>query len=81
MSKLGTLEVEEGNGRTKGGPRTLIVVYHIAQMISPAVVCFANAHRVVREVDIAVIACELISRSSLRRIPGSLRAGIQKTVS
>lgn len=35
---------------------TLVVVDYVAQMVSPTVVSFAHAHRVVREVDIAVIA-------------------------
>jgi hypothetical protein len=39
------------------GSRTLVVVYDISQMISPAIVSFADAHRVVREVHIAVVAC------------------------
>lgn len=37
------------------GP-TLIVVDHVAQVVAAAVVGFAHAHRVVREVDIAVVA-------------------------
>lgn len=40
-----------------GGKPTLVVVYHIAQVISSAVVCLAHAEGVVREVDIAVVAC------------------------
>lgn len=36
--------------------RTLVVVYNIAQVVATAVVCFAHAHRVVGEVDIAVVA-------------------------
>lgn len=43
----------------KGGGRqrlTLVIVYHVAQVVSAAVVCFAHRHGVVREVDIAVIA-------------------------
>lgn len=38
--------------------RTLVVVYHIAQVVSSAVVGLAHAHGVVREVDVAVIAWE-----------------------
>lgn len=35
---------------------TLVVVYDIAQVVATAVVCFAHTHRVVGEVDIAVVA-------------------------
>lgn len=34
----------------------MVVVYDIAQVVATAVVCFAHAHRVVGEVDIAVVA-------------------------
>lgn len=34
----------------------LVVVYNVAEMVSTAVMRLAHAHRVVREVDIAVIA-------------------------
>lgn len=40
---------------------TLIVVYYITQMVLSGVMCFANAHRVVREVDIAVVAWILLA--------------------
>ena len=36
--------------------RTLVVVDHISQMVSAAVVGFAHAHGVVSKVDIAVVA-------------------------
>lgn len=36
--------------------RTLVIVNNIPQMVATAVVCFAHAHRVVGEVDIAVVA-------------------------
>jgi hypothetical protein len=36
--------------------RTFIVGHHVADVISPAVVRLAHAHRVVREVDVAVVA-------------------------
>lgn len=38
------------------GRRTLVVVYHISQVVSAAVVGLAHAHGVVREIDIAVVA-------------------------
>lgn len=38
--------------------RTLVVVYHISQMISAAVMGFPHAHGVVGEVDIAVVALD-----------------------
>lgn len=34
----------------------MIIVNHITEMVSAAVVGLAHAHRVVREVDIAIIA-------------------------
>lgn len=37
----------------------LIVVNNITQVVATAVVCFAHAHGVVGEVDIAVVAEEL----------------------
>lgn len=44
---------------TKGGGRlTLVVVDDVAQVVAAAVVGLAHAHRVMGEVDIAVIACE-----------------------
>jgi hypothetical protein len=42
-------------GKDAGG--TLVVVYDISQVIPSAVVSFADAHRVVCEVHIAVVAC------------------------
>lgn len=48
---------------------TLIVVDDVAQVVAPAVVGFAHAHRVVREVDIAVVALRvrLIAIAQSRR--------------
>lgn len=40
-----------------GSGRTLVIVYDVAQVISAAVVSLAHRHGVVREVDIAVVAC------------------------
>lgn len=37
--------------------RTLVIVYDVAQVVSAAVVGLAHRHGVVREVDIAVVAC------------------------
>ena len=37
---------------------TLVVVYHIAKMVTTAIMRSAHAHRVVREVDVAVVAEE-----------------------
>jgi hypothetical protein len=42
----------------------LVVVDYIAQMVSAAVVCSAHAHGVVREVDIAVVACSRVAVSA-----------------
>jgi hypothetical protein len=38
------------------GERTLVVVNHVTEVVAAAVVRLAHAHRVVREVDIAVVA-------------------------
>lgn len=46
----------EGLGDWVRDARTLVVVYDIAQVVATAVVCFAHAHGVVGEVDIAVVA-------------------------
>jgi hypothetical protein len=47
--------------------RTLIVVDDVTKMVTTAVVCFAHAHRVVREVNIAIIACGLVSKGWEKR--------------
>jgi len=36
----------------------LIILDHVPQMISSRIMCFAHTHRVMREVDIAVITKE-----------------------
>jgi hypothetical protein len=41
----------------KDASGTLVIVYDISQVIPSAVVSFADAHRVVCEVHIAVVAC------------------------
>jgi hypothetical protein len=46
----GRVRVDEMEGRT------LVVVDDISEMVSSAVMSFSDAHRVVREVDIAVVA-------------------------
>lgn len=56
--------------------RTLIVVDNIAQVVTSAVVGFAHAHRVVRKVDIAVVACEVSSCCAA----AAALFGLQKTV-
>ena len=55
VSKLVEEMVERG-GKGEGEP-TLIVVHDVTDMISSRIVCFAHAHGVVREVDVAVVAC------------------------
>lgn len=47
--------------RVAMGIRTLVIVYDISQVVSAAVVRLSHAHGVVREVDIAVIACDATS--------------------
>lgn len=39
-----------------GSPHTLIVIDNISKVIASAVVGFSNAHGIMREVDIAVVA-------------------------
>jgi hypothetical protein len=46
--------------RWEGTRRTLVVVYDVSKVVSSAVVCLAHAHRVVREVDIAVITWRML---------------------
>jgi hypothetical protein len=41
--------------------RTLIVVYDIAQVMPSAVMRPAHAHGVVRQVDVAVVACGFVA--------------------
>ena len=41
--------------------RTLIVCLHVAQMVATSVVRLSDAHRVVGEVDIAVVALRTVS--------------------
>ncbi len=48
----------DGKGWEVGAQRTLVVVYYVSEMVSAAVVCLAHAHRVVRQVDIAIVACQ-----------------------
>ena len=39
-------------------PDLLVVFHDVAEVVAPAVVGFAHAHRIVREVDVAVVAEE-----------------------
>jgi hypothetical protein len=43
--------------------RTLVVFDDVPQMVTTRVVRLAHAHRVVREVYIAIVACEMKRRS------------------
>lgn len=48
-----------------GGSRTFVVCLDISEVISAVIMCLADAHRVVREVDIAIVAlfvCQLDAR-------------------
>ena len=57
-----------------GRARTLIVIQHVSLMIAATVVRFPNAHGVVREVDITVVAWAWVSKPRGRtRIGGSYR--------
>jgi hypothetical protein len=51
---------------------TLIVVHDIAEVVSPAVMSLAHAHRVVREVDIAVVACRRLGCAILSKKAGNI---------
>lgn len=44
--------------------RTLVVVHNITEVVSPAIMRLAHAHRVVRKVDIAVVACTRLGWST-----------------
>lgn len=44
-------------GRGKESQRTLVVVQHIPLVIAAGVVSLPHAHGVMREVDIAIVAC------------------------
>jgi hypothetical protein len=52
VSGVGEVEVGWAMGEES---RTLVVVNHISEVVSTAVMSFADAHRVMREVNIAVI--------------------------
>lgn len=47
---------EEGGGERLGCGHTLVVIDDVAQVVPAGVMCLAHAHRVVGEVDIAVVA-------------------------
>lgn len=53
---------DDGDGCDMGGvvegkaARTLVVFHHIAEVVLPAVMCLPDAHRIVGEVDVAVVA-------------------------
>ena len=55
--------------------RTLIVVYDISEVVSAAVVCLAHAHGVVREVDVAIVACDVAVSRLLWRKSGAEEGG------
>lgn len=57
--------------------RTLVVVDDVAQVVAAAVVRLADAHGVVRQVDIAVVACKqgLLARNTMREGQGVLGRG------
>lgn len=60
-----------------GAARTLVVLHDVPQMVSARIMRLAHAHRVVREVDIAVVACidrlVDVSRRGLRVVKRSRR--------
>ena len=34
----------------------MVVVHHVSEVVAPVIVSFANAHAIVREIDITVVA-------------------------
>lgn len=56
---------------------TLIVFHHVADVVAPGVVGFAHAHRVVREVDITVVAWDVWISDASRA--GFARYDLQKS--
>lgn len=44
--------------------RTLVVVDDVSEMVTTIIVSFSDAHRVVSQVDIAVIACDQLVNCS-----------------
>lgn len=57
---------------------TLVVVQHIPLVIAAGVVCFSHAHGVMREVDIAIVACLESAFVSVRKGPGGMFLGGDK---
>ena len=56
--------------KSRGGPEhTLVVVDDITKVVTSAVVCLAHTHRVVRQVDIAIVAedCRKVSDGHLKK--------------
>ena len=64
-ARLGRHCIGRGRDECRRRVHTLVVFFDVAQVVSAAVVSFAHAHRVVCEVDIAVIALKSQSYSSL----------------
>ena len=61
----------------------MVIVDDVAQVVSAAVMGFAHAHRVVREVDITVIAWEAsveVVESPKTRAGAKVEGSLQKTV-
>lgn len=54
---------------------TLVVVQHIPLVIAAGVVCFSHAHGVMREVDIAIVACLESAFVSVRKGPVGMFLG------
>jgi hypothetical protein len=47
----------ERKSMRESGAQTLVIVDDVSEMIAATIMGLSNAHRVVREVDIAVVAC------------------------
>ena len=65
----GSRKTDVACGQT--GTPTLVVVYHISQVVTPAIVGLAHAHGVVRKVNIAVVACSVVRDICTVAEPGS----------
>jgi len=65
-----------GEGEGEGEGRTLVIVQYVAFMVSASIVGFSDAHRIVSEVDIAVVAC---TGQQFERAPSDTKELLQKS--
>lgn len=74
---LNDVVVRAGRARgwEEGSTRTLVVVDDVSEMVLSAVMSLSHAHRVVRQVDIAVVAC-FAARSA--RVSAGVETGVSE---